>query len=372
MSITIDPFEGRRGETRLAGTLRGLRGRSPHAPRRGRRYLPLPRAGHASVTRGLDRRHGHGRQDGDDLSGQPRARGAADQWRGSALFSDRDGALEALIDFHLVTKWKTAGDSLFAATKLARPDSENHPYRRAPARWVDRSGRHIPRPFRRRAFSVWNRTRANAEAMAAECPGLRVADDLERAVADADIVTSATMTTEPILKGEWLRPGQHIDLIGAFRPDMREADDTALRRARIFVDSYDTTVGHIGEIRIPLEAGTIARDDLVADYYDAGTLRAPVGRGNHPVQERRRGASGSDDRVATSSMPGRVAGDLGPCRGPRGGRGPRRFFARPCAGGSTPMPAGRPPVPSSNCHAGSRIIAGWVPMTGRSSFVFTG
>jgi ornithine cyclodeaminase len=95
-----------------------------------------------------------------------------------------------------------------------------------------------------------------------------VADDLETAVAAADIVTCATMTTEPILKGDWLQPGQHVDLIGAYRPDMREADDTVLRRARIFVDSLDTTVGHIGEIKIPMEAGTITRDDIVADYYD--------------------------------------------------------------------------------------------------------
>jgi len=76
------------------------------------------------------------------------------------------------------------------------------------------------------------------------------------------------MSTDPLIKGDWLRPGQHVDLIGAYRPDMREVDDTALSRARIFVDSFDTTVGHIGEINIPLEAGTISRDHLIADYYD--------------------------------------------------------------------------------------------------------
>ncbi len=75
------------------------------------------------------------------------------------------------------------------------------------------------------------------------------------------------MSTEPLIKGDWLRPGQHVDLIGAYRPDMREVDDTALTRARIFVDSFDTTVGHIGEIRIPIETGAITRDDIIADYY---------------------------------------------------------------------------------------------------------
>ena len=88
-----------------------------------------------------------------------------------------------------------------------------------------------------------------------------------------DIITSATMATEPSLKGAWLQPGQHVDLIGAYRPDMREADDETLQRARVFVDSFDTTVGHIGEIKIPLETGAISRDHLVADYYDLAAFK---------------------------------------------------------------------------------------------------
>ena len=188
------------------------------------------------------------------------------------LFSDRDGTLSALVDFHLVTKWKTAGDSLFAARRLARPDSRNILI--VGAGTVGRSLWEAYRAgFPGARFRVWNRTRANAEKMAQDCPGLRIADDLQRAVRDADIVTSATMTPEPLIRGDWLQPGQHLDLIGAYRPDMREADDTALKRARVFVDSYDTTIGHIGEIRIPLEAGTIARDDLVADHYQPDRFR---------------------------------------------------------------------------------------------------
>lgn len=103
--------------------------------------------------------------------------------------------------------------------------------------------------------------------MAAELK-INVATDLEQAVRAADIVTSATMSTDPLIEGDWLQPGQHVDLIGAYRPDMREVDDTALLRARVFVDSFDTTIGHIGEINIPLEAGTITREHLIADYYD--------------------------------------------------------------------------------------------------------
>ena len=198
---------------------------------------------------------------GNPGKGDPMINGAVN------LFSDTDGTLEALVDFHLVTKWKTAGDSLFAARKLARPESENILI--VGAGTVGRSlFEAYQAVFPKARFRVWNRTRANAEAMCEDCPGLRVADDLERAVKDADIVTSATMSTEPLLKGAWFQPGQHIDLIGAYRPDMREVDDEGLKRTRIFVDSYDTTVGHIGEIKIPLEAGTIKRDDLVAEHYE--------------------------------------------------------------------------------------------------------
>ncbi len=186
---------------------------------------------------------------------------------GVNLYSDADGMLEAIIDFHLVTKWKTAGDSLLAARRLARPESEKILI--VGAGTVGRALHDAYSTlFPKAVFTVWNRTRATAEAMAAERPGLNVADDLADAVHAADIITSATMSTDPLIQGDWLRPGQHVDLIGAYRPDMREVDDTALLKSRVFVDSYDTTVGHIGEIKIPLEAGTITRDHLQADYYD--------------------------------------------------------------------------------------------------------
>ncbi|MBM1308867.1 ornithine cyclodeaminase [Sulfitobacter mediterraneus] len=186
---------------------------------------------------------------------------------GLNLYADANGMLEAIVDFHLVTKWKTAGDSLLAARRLARPDSKSILIVGA-----GNQGRALHASYHAvfpdAQFTVWNRSAANAEKMAAELPGLRIATDLRSAVEAADIITSATMSTDPLIKGDWLQPGQHIDLIGAYRPDMREVDDTAITRARVFVDSFDTTIGHIGEINLPLETGVIARDHLVADYYD--------------------------------------------------------------------------------------------------------
>jgi ornithine cyclodeaminase len=192
-----------------------------------------------------------------------------------ALFSDGDGTLEAMVDFHLVTKWKTAGDSLLAARRLARPDSCEILI--VGAGTVGRSLREAyGAAFPEARFRVWNRSPETAQAFAAEFDATEAAADLEAAVRSADIVTCATMATEPLIRGDWLRPGQHVDLIGAYRPDMREADDEALRRARVFVDSFATTLHHIGELKIPLQSGIIGRDHVVADFYDLDRFtRAP-------------------------------------------------------------------------------------------------
>jgi ornithine cyclodeaminase len=186
---------------------------------------------------------------------------------GVSLYSDADGTLEAILDFHLVTKWKTAGDSLLAARKLARPDAGTILILGAGT--VARSLREAyGTAFPQARFLVWNRSPEGALRLAARFPDTEAATDLAGAVGRADIVASATMATEPVLRGEWLAPGTHVDLIGAFRPDMREADDDVLRRGRLFVDARHTTVGHIGEVQIPLAAGTISETDIVADFYD--------------------------------------------------------------------------------------------------------
>jgi len=198
---------------------------------------------------------------GNSAKGMPNVNG------GVSLYADADGTLEAIVDFHLVTKWKTAGDSLLAARRLARPDATR--ILLVGAGTVAQSlHAAYSAAFPRATFTVWSRTRASAEALVATLPDVAIADDLETAVRAAEIIGSATMATAPLIKGAWLQPGQHLDLIGAYRPDMREVDDAALQRARLFVDSFDTTLGHIGEIKIPLESGAITRNHIIADYYN--------------------------------------------------------------------------------------------------------
>jgi ornithine cyclodeaminase len=120
-------------------------------------------------------------------------------------------------------------------------------------------------------FTVWTRSGEGARRLA-EATGAAVATDLEAAVRAADIVCTATMSTTPLIRGAWLRPGQHLDLIGAYRPDMREADDEALRRARVFCDSRETA-GLVGEFAGPIARGVIRPEDVLADFYDGHALR---------------------------------------------------------------------------------------------------
>ncbi|WP_103332265.1 ornithine cyclodeaminase family protein [Pseudotabrizicola formosa] len=193
---------------------------------------------------------------GNGAQGLPSVNGAV------TLYDDRTGVLTALVDFHLVTKWKTAGDSLLSAKRLARKDSRR--ILLVGAGTVARSMiSAYASVFPQAEFMVWSRNRATAAAM-----GLPVAEDLEAAVRAADIICTATMAKEPLIKGDWLQPGQHLDLIGAYTPAMREVDDAAMARARLFVDSRATTIGHIGELLAPMASGAISDSDVIADFYD--------------------------------------------------------------------------------------------------------
>ena len=204
---------------------------------------------------------------GNPAAGRPSIHGAM------LVFDDATGEVEAVIDNGLVTRWKTAGDSLLGARLLARNGAKRLLIVGAgtvAASLIEAYGALIEGL----EVTVWARRPEQAEALAARHPGTRTATDLEAAVKAAEIVATCTMAREPILRGDWLQPGQHLDLIGAFTPEMREADDAALRRARIFVDSRATTIGHIGELMIPMAAGVISKADVQGDFHDLVAGRA--------------------------------------------------------------------------------------------------
>ncbi|WP_413282572.1 ornithine cyclodeaminase family protein [Vibrio sp. MA40-2] len=182
------------------------------------------------------------------------------------LFDDQSGVPLAFIDGNLVTKWKTAGDSAFGAKLLARPDSKILTVVGAGAvasSVIDAFRALFPQIEK---VQIWNRTFEKAQKLAQEKGAIAV-KDLATSLANADIVSCSTMSTSPVIMGDWIKPGTHIDLIGAYRPDMREADDSLLTKANIFVDARETAIHDIGELAIPIKNGTITEEDIVADFY---------------------------------------------------------------------------------------------------------
>ena len=223
---------------------------------------------------------------------------------GVLLFDDINGSLKAVLDGILVTKWKTAGDSVLGSRLLANPNPKTHLMVGAgtvATTILDAYREMFPSIER---FMIYNRTSERAEALAQELApqisGIEVATDLITACGEADIITSATMAREPVIMGDWIRPGTHVDLIGAYKPDMREADDTLLNKSEIFVDSFDTTIGHIGEIEIPLQAGTISRNDLLGDFYDI--CNGKIGRSSSQAITLFKNGGGAHLDLMTSNM----------------------------------------------------------------------
>jgi ornithine cyclodeaminase len=105
-------------------------------------------------------------------------------------------------------------------------------------------------------------------------------DDLQRAVNGAHVICCATLATEPLLLGHWLPLGVHIDLVGAFTPEMREADDETLRRARVFVDTREGALTEAGDLMHAIAAGAMSEDDIAGDLFEL-TRGSRAGRRFH-------------------------------------------------------------------------------------------
>jgi len=200
--------------------------------------------------------------------GNPAANGLPSVQAVVVLFDGGTGQPLALIDGTELTYRKTAADSALGSRFLSRPDSHTllmvgagglAPHLIAAHRAV--------RPSIERVI-VWNRTREKAARLVDDGVADAVADDLAAAAADADVICTATLTKEPLIHGEWLRPGTHLDCVGAYLPDHREVDDEVVRRAQIFVDSRLATLTEGGDLVIPIAAGVIAADDVCADLYE--------------------------------------------------------------------------------------------------------
>jgi alanine dehydrogenase len=188
-----------------------------------------------------------------------------------ALVSAENGETLAMIDGGELTARRTAAASALAADYLARKEASHLLVAGTGRLALNLVEAHASvRPIRR--VTIWGRDRAKAEDVAARAASLgfeaRAADSLEAACGEADIVSCATLSSVPIIKGDWLRPGVHVDLIGAFRPDTRESDDEAIRRSSVFVDTRAGATSEAGDIVIPIRTGVLKADAIAADLYE--------------------------------------------------------------------------------------------------------
>ncbi len=194
------------------------------------------------------------------------------------LLSGETGQPLALLDGAMLTKRRTACASGLASRYLSRPDSRSLLMIGTGALAPQLIRVHCKiRPIER--VAIWGRTAAHTQSLARQLAdslpkalgrAVTVTAVLDRAAAvhEADIISCATLSKTPLVEGAWLRPGQHIDLVGAYTPEMRESDDAAARAARVFVDTKAGAMKEAGDIVLPLRSGEISEDDVLADLYD--------------------------------------------------------------------------------------------------------
>ena len=187
------------------------------------------------------------------------------------LLDAKTGKPLALMDGPMLTARRTAAASALAAKYLARQDAERLLMVGTGALASQLIEAHASvRPIKH--VVVWGRTPEKARKLAHRLDrrNLKVTatEDLASAVRGADIVSCATLATEPLIQGHWLKLGAHVDLVGGFTPERREADDEVIKRARVFVDTRAGALNEAGDIIQPLRSGALREDDIAGDLFD--------------------------------------------------------------------------------------------------------
>jgi ornithine cyclodeaminase len=216
------------------------------------------------------------------------------------LFDGGTGETLCGLDGPMLTLRKTAANSAAAADWLARKDAETLCIVGAGALASHLVEAHCAvRPIRRVLW--WNRSRPALErAVAALAPRLpKVAmiavDDLRDASSSADIICAATMAQDPLIKGAWLLPGTHLDLVGGYRPDMREADDDCLKvAARHYVDARFTTLEIAGDLTQPIASGVLDPSSII-DMEQVARGEAPKRQSDDEITWFKSGGGGHED-----------------------------------------------------------------------------
>lgn len=191
-----------------------------------------------------------------------------DSHQGSVmLFDAENGRLKAVIDATEITAVRTAAASAVATDELASPDASVLAILGAGVQGTEHA-RAIPAVRPIAELRVWSRTRTHADRLAASLPDAEVVDTVGEAIAGADIVCTTTASPEPIVSGDMLEPGMHINAVGSSVPFARELDSAAMAKSRIFVDRRESTINESGDFLMAREEGAISADDIVAEIGD--------------------------------------------------------------------------------------------------------
>jgi ornithine cyclodeaminase len=198
------------------------------------------------------------------------------------LFDSATGAPVCQMDGEELTLRRTAAASALASSYLSRPDSSRLLLVGTGSLAPCMAAAHCAaRPIR--SITVWGRSPEKAARTARLLRqelrdagiDITVAADLETAAGNADIISCATTSTHPILRADWVQPGAHVDLVGGFRPNMREADDALVGAAEVFVDTYAGALAEAGDLLQPMAAGCLAREDIRGELADLCAQRCP-------------------------------------------------------------------------------------------------
>lgn len=194
------------------------------------------------------------------------------------LFDTATGSVLAQMEAKTLTNWRTAAASALASGFLSRPDSETLLMvgAGALAPYLIRAHAAV-RPIRK--VLVWGRNPEKAARVADSVAGgdweAEAVKSLEPAVRSADIISTATMSEQALINGRWLREGQHLDLVGSYKPTMREADDDCIRQSVVFVDIRSSAPKESGDLAIPIQKGILSASDIQADLFDLCRDRQP-------------------------------------------------------------------------------------------------
>ncbi len=187
------------------------------------------------------------------------------------LLDGKNGKPLALLDAPMLTNLRTAATSALASRFLSRTDSARLLLVGTGSLAPHMAQAHAQvRPIQE--VRVWGRRGSQARRIADNLKRKKafevsVEKNLEAGVRWADIVSCATSSAEPLIRGSWLRLGQHLDLVGSFQPHMREADDETVKKARVFADHLEAAPKESGDLALPLQTGILKPQDLQGDLF---------------------------------------------------------------------------------------------------------